>query len=367
MMTSKERMERAFRCEEVDRVPVFCEQGGINRRALGISYREMVTDGELNARTDLAWHDLIGDDGVGVYFDTCVLAEGFGQKLTYLADEPPYPDPQDYLIKSPDDYAKLERFDIQTAPRFREMLKGTDLIANEVGDEVLVRSISVEPLVTLGEMRGMQQLLMDCLRCPDEVRAALEIVTDMEIEFCRALIDHGVRWMMLCHDYGNASLLREQMWLDLEGDCLKRLHRAIREKDCYLLVHDCDPNPYVDASFSLGDFDAFCLWSLPKGTPNWAEFKETYGHVCLNGVWEPRVLGGERTYDQVVDESMRMIADLGPTGFILGPGCEFPQNGAIINARAMVDASRAAAGIAVEPRPLSSFGRTDRATGRRTQ
>ena len=37
-----------------------------------------------------------------------------------------------------------------------------------------------------------------------------------------------------------------------------------------------------------------------------------------------------------------MIADLGPTGFILGPGCEFPQNGAIINAKAMVDASKEA-------------------------
>ena len=51
MMTSKERMEAAFKCEEVDRVPVFCEQGGINRRALGITYQEMVTDGEKCAVT----------------------------------------------------------------------------------------------------------------------------------------------------------------------------------------------------------------------------------------------------------------------------------------------------------------------------
>ena len=81
MMTSKERMEAAFQCKEVDRVPVFCEQGGINRRALGITYHEMVTDGEKNALTDLAWHDVIGDDGVGVYFDTGVLAEAFGKPL----------------------------------------------------------------------------------------------------------------------------------------------------------------------------------------------------------------------------------------------------------------------------------------------
>jgi uroporphyrinogen decarboxylase len=355
MMTSKERMEAAFRSREVDRVPVFSEQGGINRRALGISYHEMVTDGELNARTDLAWHDLVGDDGVGVYFDTCVLAEGFGQPLIYLKDEPPYPDPARYILKSPDDYGKLERFDIMDAPRFREQLKGTELIAAEAGDEVLVRTLSIEPFVTLGEMRGMQQLLMDCIRHPDEVRAALDVVTDMEIEFCRAVIDHGVRWLMLCHDYGNSSLMSEKLWLDLEGESLKRLHRAIREKDCYLLIHDCDPNPYVDGSFSMGDFDAFCLWSLPKGISDWREFKERYGHVCLNGVWEPRVLGTELTYSQVKEASKQMIADLGPTGFILGPGCEFPQNGAIINAKAMVDASKEMAGIPVEPRPLSAL------------
>ncbi len=358
MMTSKERMEAAFQCREVDRVPVFCEQGGINRRALGISYYDMVTNGELNARTDLAWHDLIGDDGVGVYFDTCVLAEGFGQKLIYMNDEPPYPDPSQYMLKSVDDYEKLERFDVLSIPRFQEQLKGTDIVVDKAGDDILVRSISVEPFVTLGEMRGMQQLLMDCVRYPEEVRAALEIVTDMEIDYCRALIDHGTRWIMLCHDYGNASIMSEKLWLDLELDCMRRLHRAIREKGCYLLIHDCDPNPYVDASFEVGDFDAFCLWSLPKniGLSNWREFKEKYGHVCLNGVWEPRVLGVEYNYDQVRETSKQMIRDLGPTGFILGPGCEFPANGAIINARAMVDASKEMAGVAIEPRPLSAFG-----------
>jgi len=354
-MTSKERMEAAFRCEEVDRVPVFCEQGGINRRALGITYQEMVTNGELCARTDLAWHDLIGDDGCGVYFDTCVLAEAWGQPLIYLKEEPPFPDPEKYILKSPDDYHKLERFDLMQAPRFREQIKGTEMIAELAGDEVLPRTLSIEPFVTLGEMRGMQQLLMDCVRYPDDVRAGLEIVTDMEIEFCRHVIDHGVRWIMLCHDYGNASLMSEQMWLDLEGDCLKRLHRAIREKGAYLLVHDCDPNPYVDAAFALGDFDGYCLWSLPKGTADWYEFKRKYGSVCLNGHWEPTPLGTQRTYDQVVAESKQMIDELGPTGFILGPGCEFPQNGSIVNAIALVDASKEAAGISIEPRRLSSM------------
>jgi len=354
MMTSKERMEAAFKCEEVDRVPVFCEQGGINRRALGITYQEMVTDGEKCAATDLAWHDLIGDDGVGVYFDTCVLAESYGQPLIYLKDEPPYPDPERYILTSPDGYHQLEPIDLMEAPRFREQIKGIEMIAELAGDEVLPRTLSIEPFVTLGEMRGMQQLLVDCVRHPEDVRSGLEAVTDMEIEFCRKVIDAGVRWIMLCHDYGNSSLMSQKMWMDLEGDCLKRLHRAIREKGCYLLVHDCDPNPYVDAAYELGDFDAFCLWSLPKDMSDWREFKAKYGHVCLNGVWEPTPLGTQRTYDQVVAESKQMIADLGPTGFILGPGCEFPQNGSILNAVAMVDASKEAAGMKVEPRRLSS-------------
>ena len=58
-MNGKERVHAALRRQPVDRVPVFAEQGGINRRALGITYYEMVTDGEKNAMTDLAWHDLI--------------------------------------------------------------------------------------------------------------------------------------------------------------------------------------------------------------------------------------------------------------------------------------------------------------------
>jgi len=45
---------RAFQCKEVDRVPVFSEQGASTGAPLGITYHEMVTDGEKNAMTDLA-------------------------------------------------------------------------------------------------------------------------------------------------------------------------------------------------------------------------------------------------------------------------------------------------------------------------
>ena len=36
------------------------------------------------------------------------------------------------------------------APRFREMVKGTEIIAERAGDEVLPRTLSIEPFVTLG-------------------------------------------------------------------------------------------------------------------------------------------------------------------------------------------------------------------------
>ena len=341
-MTSRERIDAVLRGEVPDRVPVFTAGHGITRHMLGVSYGEMMQSSKLMASCMLAWQDLIGDDRIMAYFDMMVEAAGFGQKMIFQEDQPAYSDKDDLLIKTPDDYFKLERYDVEKAERIRMTLEVADILHTSRGETVPVACIVAEPLVVLGLLRGMEPLLMDCIRHPEAVKYGLEVATDVVIDYAQAMVKRGVSIVVNCHDYGNRSIMSEKHWMSLQGDCLKRMNAAIKATGATLVIHNCDAAPYIDAAFDeIGGVDVYQCAALPKSCETWADYKQKYGsRAVLFGEWWPPDLA-KVSYDEVMQRSKEMIENLaGGGGFILGPTCEYPSHGPIINAKALVDAAR---------------------------
>lgn len=341
-MTSRERIATVLRGEVPDRVPVFTAGHGITRHMLGVGYGEMMQSARLMSSCMLAWQDLIGDDRLMAYFDMMVEAAGFGQPMVFQDDQPAYSDKDDLLIKTPDDYLKLERFDVEKAERIRMTLEVADILYTTRGETVPVAAIVAEPLVVLGLLRGMEPLLMDCIRHPEAVRQALEVVTDVVIDYARALVKRGVSLIVNCHDYGNRSIMSERLWMSLQADCLRRMYAAIKATGATLIIHNCDAAPYIDAAFDdIGYVDVYQCAALPKSCETWADYKQRYGsRAVLFGEWWPPDLASVG-YDEVKLRSREMIEALaGGGGFILGPTCEYPSHGPIINAKALVDAAK---------------------------
>jgi uroporphyrinogen decarboxylase len=181
---------------------------------------------------------------------------------------------------------------------------------------------------------------MDCVLHPEAVKHALKIVTDIEIAYAQALVRHGCDVLTNCWDYGNPSIMSEKLWRAVVGDDYRRFYKAMKETGVYVIAHMCDPHPYIDLGFEIGYFDAIQSWGMPKGCADWAEFKQKYGsRVCIAGGWSPVRLT-EINAAQVKEESKELIRVLGKGGgLILGPGCEYPYSGPIINCKAMVDAA----------------------------
>lgn len=341
MMTSKERMEAVIQLKEPDRVPVWIHTLGATRRVTGVKYSELAQDGELAARCILEFNEVIGDDFVGAYLDIVVEAGGFGQPTIFLEDEAPASDPQNPIIKSPDDYFNLEPYDVNEAKRCKETTKMLRIVAEERGEVMPVCAVVAEPLVILGHMRGMGELLIDCITHPDAVQHSLKVITDVIIDYSKALVDAGAEYVLMCHDYGNQSIMSEKMWVDLEGDELARWQGSVKQSGAKVIIHNCGNNPYIDAAFEIGEIDMYQLWDLPKTCSSWAEFKETYGKkTCIMGHINPAEIN-EMTPEELKAECKRHIDELGKGGgYLLGPGCEFPSNASLVKAKAMVDAAK---------------------------
>lgn len=340
-MTPKERMHAAMRFEEVDRVPVFTRHEAIARRALGISLEEWARDGEVSAKAQIAMTDLIGDDCIMAYIDSCVESDGYGQRTIFQRDEMPYSDATHFVIETVDDYYALEPYDIEAAPRIVETLKKVDVLVAERGETHSLVGEPYEPFVTLANLRGMERLLADCIKHPEAVKHALGVVTDVAIAYMRALVAHGCDVINICWDYGNPSIMSAKMWMDLEGDCMRRLYQATRDTGVWVSTHMCDSRPYIELALEIGNTDTIQNWAMPKGCADWAEFKEKYGRIwSITGGWNPVELNA-LSEEEVKAKSKDLIRVLGKGGgFVLSLACEFPYNGPIINGKAMVDASK---------------------------
>jgi len=156
------------------------------------------------------------------------------------------------------------------------------------------------------------------------------------------MVKRGVSIVVNCHDYGNRSIMSEKLWLKLQGDCLRRMNAAIKATGATLVIHNCDAVPYIAAAFDeIGGVDVYQCAALPKSCETWADYKQKYGsRAVLFGEWWPPDLAA-MSYDEVLMRSKEMIENLaGGGGFILGPTCEYPSHGPIINAKALVDAAK---------------------------
>ncbi len=90
-MTSRERVMKLFRGEEIDRVPCFSGMGNVTTEGLnqlGHKFAQVHLNAEQMAETAVTTPKLFGFDSCVLPFDLCVEAEALGAKInTYPHSE----------------------------------------------------------------------------------------------------------------------------------------------------------------------------------------------------------------------------------------------------------------------------------------
>jgi len=326
---------------EPDRVPVTPMMTNAARRVHGVTYAEWSQDGELAARCQLQANELFGFDGLGAFLDLSVEAGGFGQEIIYPIEDTPHPNYDNPLIKTPDDYLKLEHIDPKKAPRMKEVIKMCDILMNERGTTQSVSALLYGPLSILGMLAGAQELLRHVTKYKEEVIAGLEIITEVMVEYIKAIAETKVHGIMFDTLYASQSIMNRKMWLEIEGPFVKRMAEASRDREMLVSTHNCGNGPYMDVMIETMNPGVISIANLPDDCQDWPEVKEKWGSkVTLMGAVDPTQFCFLGTPDQMKAECKKFIEMMGKNGrYILAPGCEFPPNGSLLNAKAMVEAA----------------------------
>ncbi|MBC7231290.1 MAG: uroporphyrinogen decarboxylase [Actinobacteria bacterium] len=326
--------------KEPDRVPVTHFLLGAARRLTGISYERFSRDPEAAAEAYIAANQLIGGDVLYTVIDLSVEAADFGQEMVYPPYSTAYPDYRRPRIATVDDYERLEPFDPRSTPRMGMCIKLGRILSRKAGIRYPVMGFIFGPLGVLSMMRGAQRLFVDCVRHPEKVKAALEVITEVLTDYARALCDTGVDAVMLDTLFASQSGISRELWVEMEGVYVRRIAEEIRRNGALVALHNCGTRPYLDLQLEYIEPLMVSLADLPDDCESLAELKVNYGkRTAIAGLIPTQSILMEppARIMELAREQIRALAPGG--GYVLAPACEYPPNIELVNALAVVRAA----------------------------
>jgi len=342
MVTSLERVVDALSFRESDRVPAGPLVCGASRRVYGITYDRWSRKADLAARSMLDAQKLIGFDGWLTLVDLCVECSAWGQAVEYpiestaiskaLKGEP--------LIKTVEDYEKLEYVDPRKAERMSHVIKLDEILARERGKEVGLMGFVYGPAGTLSMMTTLARLSVDLKKYPSAVKKALKVINDTLFDYTIAQIEAGVHAIVLDVLFASRFIWSRQVYDEFEGQFCSKIADEIRKRNVAVICHNCGYSTYFDTMINWYKPAGISFHYLPDGVSSLQELKEKWGSkTCLFGMMECPTTLYMGTPADVKREAKKQIDALAKGGgFVLTSGCEFPPNGPLLNARAMVEA-----------------------------
>jgi uroporphyrinogen decarboxylase len=340
-MTGLERIVHALQFKEADRVPAGPLVCGAARRVLGVSYQDWAQDVDLAIESMVQAHKLIGMDGVLMLVDLSVEGADFGGPVVFPLEDTPHPVYKQNLIQSLDDYKKIERVDPRKTKRMSHLQKYTEGVVKALGSHTGVMSFVYGPLGILSMLRGAEKLFVDCMKNPEVVIQAEEVITDVLLEQVDALCETGAHAIVLDTLFASGSIMSKDLWMKMEGPFARQLAERVHSHGRAVIVHNCGNNIYFDIQMETMKPEGISFAQMPDDCKTMQEVKEKWGDkTCLIGHVPPSPDMMLHTPEQVKEACKEQIQVYGPGGgYILSTGCEFPPNASLLNAIAMMEAA----------------------------
>jgi len=300
-LTSLERVSLTLQRKEVDRiaaVPLVC---GASYRVLGTRYDKWSTNAEIATKSLLAAQELIGQDAFLLLVDLSVEAADFGQELLYPKYSTAYPDFNNQLINTTDEYNKVKKINPRETKRMKQVIDIIKGLSKAKGNEVAILGFIYGPLGVLSQMRGHKNLFTDLIRHPQEVLAAVDVITDVLVEYAKAQVEAGAHSVCIDPLYSSSTVLSKKTWEKFEGPYLKRIADAIREAGAAVSIHNCGDGVYFEEVIKWSNPIAISVAHPAHGSKTWEEHAKTWGKKVITiGYSDPATTGLNMSTDEVL-------------------------------------------------------------------
>ncbi|GAB4260821.1 MAG: MtaA/CmuA family methyltransferase [Deferrisomatales bacterium] len=230
-LTARERVQRVFRREPVDRMPCFSGMGMVTVQAirkLGIRFPQVHTTAKNLAESAMASAEIFGFESVQVPYDMCTVAEALGRGTSL------YEESEDILYPTvPNKWATLEEVEIPADFLERERMPMVDEAfgilkrESEKDGRFAVGAWVLGPFTFAGQIIELDLLLKGVKKNKEAVEAFLDKLTRLTIETAKHYESLGVDYITVREMGSGTDLLSPRMWKQLIGPNLTRIFEAI--------------------------------------------------------------------------------------------------------------------------------------------
>ncbi|WP_406660316.1 methylcobamide:CoM methyltransferase MtaA [Methanolobus sp. ZRKC3] len=330
-LTPKERLMKALKGEEVDKVPaVSVTQTGTTELmdATGAEWPEAHTDADKMATLAIAAHELAGLEAVRYPYCLTVLAEAMGCEINMgtkdrqpSVTDHPYP-------KGPAD-AKMPE-NLLGQGRIPAVLEATKIIREKVGDDIPVIAGMEGPVTLASDLGSVKKFMKWSIKKPEDFEAMLDFATDAAIEYAQALAAAGADVISVADPVASPDLMSPATF----DQYLKpRLTRFAESVDALTVLHVCGNIAPILGMAAECKFEGI---SMEEKVADVKAAKETVGDraTIVGNVSSPFVILSGTPAD--VKEAAKKA--LGDGIDVLAPGCGIAPKSPTENIKALVEA-----------------------------
>jgi len=234
-MNGLQRYTAMIEGEPVDHLPRIPILMQFAAQYIGATYGSFCSEYAVKARGNLRCAEDFGLDLVGVMSDPYCETQGFGGEIIYHDDATPQcakPPLQDST-----DLDALPRPKPREATRMANTIRTIADYQQQANGQYSILGWVEGPIAEAGDLRGVQQILMDLMDDPAWVGELMDICVDIAIDYARAQIEAGADTVGIGDAL--ASQVPPKLYEQYIQPRQKRLAQAIREAGGRVRMHIC--------------------------------------------------------------------------------------------------------------------------------
>jgi uroporphyrinogen decarboxylase len=198
LITPLRNILEAISLEEPSRVPLTALEQEHAVKVANVSYADYARDSKIIAMVQKLAVKRYSLDMAWVHVDDWIEYEAMGDRLRFSYDNVPVC--EEYAVKGEEDLDKLEIPDPSRDGRIPILLKGINLLSQEIGDEIMICGRVASAFSGMLLLRGLEQGLKDLYLNKRLVEKLLEIAHEVAKISAEAQIEAGAHalWIGDC-------------------------------------------------------------------------------------------------------------------------------------------------------------------------
>ncbi|MBD8047303.1 MAG: MtaA/CmuA family methyltransferase [Clostridium argentinense] len=243
MLTSKERLFKVLKNEEVDRPPCICPGGMMNMiiedlmDITGIKWPDAHTNSKLMADLAYSMYENGGFENCGVPFCMTVEAESMGAGVS-LGDKTTEPRVTDYVINSVADYEKLKNIDSNSG-RAKVVIDAIKILSERNLDVPIVANIT-GPISLASSIMDPIVFYKELVRKKEKSHKYMEVITENLISFGKAQLEAGAEILAISDPSGTGEILGPRLFNEFAIPYINKIVEALKPyTKGGVIVHIC--------------------------------------------------------------------------------------------------------------------------------